>query len=264
MGGIFTYQQLRAAGYSRRAIDRLVGAGALSRFARGWFADHSADQSEVRAIATGGRITCISACRLFPLWIPPIASKSLHIAYHPRRGNIKSPAHALCHRQSFATDQVRLDLPDIISAVFRCCSPETSLIIAESAVNNRLLSVDAVSGLIAQLPARTRNKLLRFSPTAQSGSETRVRLFLEKHHYSLTPQAYIPDVGFVDLLVNRRTIIECDGRQYHVSESTFENDHRRDLAAQHSGYRVVRLSYQQIWYDWPQTQQKLLDILRRQ
>lgn len=66
MGGIFTYQQLRAAGYSRRAIDRLVGAGALSRFARGWFADHSADQSEVRAIATGAESHAFPRVAYFP------------------------------------------------------------------------------------------------------------------------------------------------------------------------------------------------------
>ncbi|WP_216431010.1 type IV toxin-antitoxin system AbiEi family antitoxin domain-containing protein [Arcanobacterium phocae] len=263
MPGIFTYQQLRTAGYSRRAINHLVHSGVLSRFSRGWFADQTADQAEVRTIASGGRLTCISACRLFPLWTPPAASDCLHIAYHPRRGNIKMPAQAVCHRQFFAADQVRLDLPEIISIVFRCCSSETSLIIAESAVNNRLLSVDEVSVLIEQLPTRTHNKLLSFSPSAQSGSETRVRIFLENHNFSVIPQAYIPEVGFVDFLVDQRTVIECDGRQYHVSESTFENDHRRDLAAQDAGYRVVRLSYRQIWYEWSQTQQKLLTILRR-
>lgn len=68
----------------------------------------------------------------------------------------------------------------------------------------------------------------------------------------MTPQARIPGVGHVDLLVGESQIIECDGEVHH-SGTQFRTDRARDLAARDLGYDVLRLSYEQIWVTWEET-----------
>lgn len=261
MKGIYSYQDLRTMGYSRRTIDRFTETGLLERVTRGWFATPDTDPTIKAAFGSGGRLTCISACRLLNLWIPPQEDVGLHIAFHPRRGNISPPKNAIIHRTLFPKHLPHLHISDVLIDLIRCRSPETVLIILESAICKKLVSFDEAWELIKHARKENRGTLRKLSAKSESGSETRVRLSLIQHKFSVKEQVQIAGVGRVDLLVGN-TIIECDGRRYHIAESTFEQDHRRDLAAQHAGYRVIRLSYQQVWMDWARTQEMLLAILR--
>lgn len=138
---------------------------------------------------------------------------------------------------------------------------ETALILVESALNRKLLSSVGSQDVIAQLPVKRRHDM-RFLSEAESGSETRVRLFFQRRNVPVRPQVWIEEVDRVDLLVGDRLLIECDSEEHHRSKEDYENDRRRDLAARMQGFEPVRLSYHQIWFDWDATQASLRHLLR--
>lgn len=131
--------------------------------------------------------------------------------------------------------------------------------VLESAVNLRKLPASSAWGLIRRAPVHTQRTLRFFDANAASGSETRVRLLLQQHRFSVRSQHEISGVGRVDLLVGRSLILECDSATHH---SDHREDRRRDLAARELGYTTVRLSYSQIHHTWSNTRPRLLRILR--
>ncbi|HEV7624809.1 MAG TPA: DUF559 domain-containing protein [Amnibacterium sp.] len=73
------------------------------------------------------------------------------------------------------------------------------------------------------------------------------------------PQVEIAGVGRVDLLVERRLIVELDGREYHAGR--FERDRTRDAAAALRRYRTLRFTWAQVLFDWPSVQSAVLGAL---
>lgn len=131
--------------------------------------------------------------------------------------------------------------------------------VLESAVNKAMLTSEAAETLIREAPVHKQRTLKFFDGDAGSGSETRVRLFLQQHRFHVQSQQQIVGVGAVDLLVGRALIIECDSAGHH---SDHREDRRRDLAARELGYSTLRLSYSQVHRTWSKTSAKLLRILR--
>lgn len=81
------------------------------------------------------------------------------------------------------------------------------------------------------------------TPTAGSLPETFMRVGMRAAGLHVEPQVSFRGVGRVDFLVNRRLIVECDGRRYHSDERQFSLDRRRDRALSALGYRVLRFTY---------------------
>jgi very-short-patch-repair endonuclease len=150
---------------------------------------------------------------------------------------------------------------ECLRQVLRYHGVETALIVLASACNLGLVSERTVAELIAECPAHQARQLARFDPRSESGSETRVRLFLVRRGYKVRPQAVIPGVGRVDLLVGESLIIECDSHAHHTGEASYRNDRRRDLSATADDYRVVRLAWEQCFLTWPTTTSLLLTHL---
>nr|WP_255556465.1 hypothetical protein [Tessaracoccus palaemonis] len=132
----------------------------------------------------------------------------------------------------------------------------------ESALNLGLIRVADVQDIVASIPEERRG-FLSLLNRAESGSETRVRLFLQRRHVTVSPQVYLPGIGRVDLLVGRRLIVECDSAEYHSSPEQRRLDYARDLAARDQGFDHLRLDYHQIWHQWGSTQESLLREIRR-
>ncbi len=63
---------------------------------------------------------------------------------------------------------------------------------------------------------------------SESGTESKVRLLLRTRRIGHRPQVYIARVGYVDLLVGDRLVVEIDGAAYHTGPE-FEEDRRRDF-----------------------------------
>ncbi|GLK18879.1 endonuclease domain-containing protein [Herbiconiux flava] len=66
----------------------------------------------------------------------------------------------------------------------------------------------------------------------------------------LRSQVQIEGVGRVDLLLGDRLVLELDGYRWHSSRTGFEEDRHRDLELARRGYRVLRLSWRQVTFDW--------------
>lgn len=154
-------------------------------------------------------------------------------------------------------DVATYPLEECLSQVLRHHGVEESLMVLESATNQGRISPSQARLLIAEAPARRRG-LKFFDPKAESGSETRVRLFLQRHRFQVQSQVVIEGIGRVDLKVGRSLLIECDSQEFHGDHRV---DRRRDVGAAEQGYAKQRLSFEQVHHTWADTQRFLLRLL---
>ena len=258
--GIFSHRQLATNGWTKYAINAALNSGRLKRVTRGWYATASADLNVIRSLTHHGRLGCLSGCRFYGLWTPP--TQALHVVY----GSNQHPKHGkgiLFHYTNHAKPCAPIwSLLDCLDQVLHRHSTEEALIVLESAVNLGLITITDARRICYARPTYGK-PALRYLNRAESGSETRVRLFFQQRKVKVTPQVEIPGLGRVDMVVGDRLIIECDSQTYHSSPAQQERDRARDLIARDLGYDTIRLSYHQIWTTWETTQQSLLRELRR-
>jgi very-short-patch-repair endonuclease len=144
------------------------------------------------------------------------------------------------------------------------CQPVESVIAAvDSALRKGLLSHFDWLFAIRHFPRRLRRLLEAVDGRSESITESlaRVRLL----GLGLTPrlQVKIPGVGFVDLLIGIRLVLEIDGFAYHSDKADFENDRRRDARLSARGYRVLRFSYEQVMHHWSEVKAAVLGAVAR-
>jgi very-short-patch-repair endonuclease len=66
----------------------------------------------------------------------------------------------------------------------------------------------------------------------------------------------------VDLLwPTGRVVVEVDGYQYHSDRDSFAADRQRDYELLLSGYRVLRLTHDEIWFDLPGAVNKIRNVI---
>lgn len=236
---VVSYQELRRLGATGATIEDSLAMGSLQRIARGWYALPGAHQLVVRAIQAGARLGCLSGCRFYGIWTPH--HSGLHACYGRGTRPSRSPGVVLHPVSSPRPRTPVWPVLDCLEHVAHRHGQESSLIVVESALNLGLVSRQDVDAMIAELPSRARAFATFLSP-AESGSETRVRLWLQQQGFKVRPQVTLGVVGRVDLLLGDRLIIECDSAEHHRSIEQYQEDRRRDLAARDLGFDVVRLS----------------------
>ncbi|MDO5662307.1 MAG: hypothetical protein Q4G40_06400 [Brachybacterium sp.] len=151
----------------------------------------------------------------------------------------------------------------VLDHAARCLTTVEVAILLESAWNQRAFTADEVRRVIAGLPLQHRRALHRVRRDAESGTETAVRWWLESLGVRVRPQVALTGVGRVDLLVGSSWVIECDSRQFHALEQQYRRDRDRDLVLRSRGYSVTRLTWEQVFLRWEDTQAMLLRIIRR-
>jgi very-short-patch-repair endonuclease len=155
-------------------------------------------------------------------------------------------------------------MDDVLTAIdqlARCASLVPLVICADSVVNLGLAGEEEVLAVLHRTAIGRRAAEL-LDGSSQSGIETIARVALRRRRVRLRPQVRIAGVGFVDLLVGDRLVVELDGQEWHKG-SDFEEDRRRDLALLSRGYLVVRVSYKQVTESWADVERALLTIIRR-
>lgn len=100
------------------------------------------------------------------------------------------------------------------------------------------------------------------SDRSESGTESLVRYRLRSRQIGVRPQVSIESAGRVDLLVGRRLVIEVDSVAHHTSTAAYRRDRRRDRRLAALGYLVVRLTYEEVMYEWDNVLADLLMIIR--
>ncbi|MDO5699131.1 MAG: type IV toxin-antitoxin system AbiEi family antitoxin domain-containing protein [Dermatophilus congolensis] len=259
--GPFTRAQLAERGIDARQLRELLEQGRLRRVHRGWYADAFTPEAAVRAVQLGGRLGCLSACHVHGLWVPPYSD--LHVVMSPgARPSPAPPRGVQFHRLASPCPTAVAPVEDSVAHVLHRHDEETALVVLESAVNLKLLHEAVARHLLRTVPMRSRRTEAHYSGLAQSGSETRLRLFFQRRGVYVRPQAYIAGIGHVDLLVGKSWIIEADSAAHHSAPRNVAIDCARDFAARERGYVRDRLSYEQIWLTWDKTQGWLLSILR--
>ncbi len=258
--GVFSYSQLLASGARRGDVERALAEGRLKRVTHGWYTNGLAHQDVLLALKLRARLGCLSGCSFYGLWVP--SGHGLHVVH---RAGLKLPDKqgVLIHRSGKPQPKGALwPLLDCLDHVVRHHSTESALIVIESALQQNRVTPEEVGALLKSRLTRG-SSVRKHLDKAESGSETRVRLFLQTHQIKVQPQVWLAGVGRVDLLVGKSLIIECDGAAFHSSKKSHDNDRHRDLMARMIGYDSLRLSYRQIWEEWETTKMSLMMQLRR-
>lgn len=254
---IHTAGELRSE-YSRREIHALVEHGRLLRAGR-YYATTDTDDRVVTALRARVRPTCLTAARHHGLWVPP--GPGQHVYVHRARA---LPPGWIGHgwHQTWPETEPVASPELLLTHACRCLSPLDVGVLADSALREGTLDPADVAAIRRAAPRDARRVLERATPAAESGTETRVRLFFQLRGVPVRPQVWIPGVGRVDLLVGCRWILECDSRAHHTGEVQYEYDRARDLNAAQRGYTTSRLTHGMVFGEWEATTQQLLTILR--
>lgn len=242
---------------SARELAAAVSRGELLRAGRYYVSPDTA--VEVReALAAGLRPTCLTAAKEHGLWLPQEHGRHVYARRAtPGAGWVGHGWHE-SWPESEAVASPRL----LLEHASACLDPLDLGILADSALHQGLVSAPEIAALVSSAPRRAARVLARVSGLSQSGTESKVRLFLQLHNVTMTPQVQIAGVGRVDNLAGRRWIIECDSRAHHTGEETYTKDRARDLRALELGYFTSRLTHHMCFGGWSRTSQTLLRVIR--
>ncbi|WP_068483638.1 endonuclease domain-containing protein [Pseudoclavibacter helvolus] len=272
VGGVFSRAQWNSSGGDSTQLRHGLDSGIFTRVRKGWFAMPDANTRAVRGVKLGARLTCIDALTAHGAWdTKPVES---HLRIPPGRGERSRTASSerreaaspgvVWHRSidqpqlsKIAVDDVQLAL----GCALRCLDEDRLVLVVDSLLNRGLLSEQAYGTLSRQAPVRARELLQLVDGRSMSGTETLVRLWLQRRGLEVTPQKWFAGVGQVDLLVDGWLVIECDSKAHHTSAKNYAEDRARDLTLLALGYVVVRLTYEQILNQWADTEKKLLRIV---
>lgn len=261
----WTTSELTARGFSRATMTLMVDSGRLVRLRQGLWAEPAASADLRRAAVTGGAATATTAGTELGLWTPP--DERLHVAVPSGASRLRNPDDPslplvgddlVCVHWTKRMPSPR-SLPDRVAPLLlvledgmRCLRPELGLTLVDSALHQRRLRTTELPLLASMLPTRLRPAVLAADGRADSGLETVVRYLLMLAGMPVVVHPVLAGIGEVDLLVAGRLIIETDGKEHHTGDA-FTVDRRRDRAATLNGYRVLRLTYQQVLFEWPTT-----------
>ncbi len=197
--------------------------------------------------------------RLQGVWV--LDSDEVHVGVG-RCGRARPVVGCVHHWSGHAPAGYPMD--DLLTALdqfTRCAKLVAVVICADSMVNRGLAREEEVLAVL-QRTAIGRRAAELFDGSSQSGIETIARVALRRRRVRLRSQVRIAGVGYVDLLIGDRLVLELDGQEWHKGDD-FEEDRRRDLVLVARGYLVVRVSYLQVTEAWDDVERELLTIIRR-
>jgi very-short-patch-repair endonuclease len=270
-GGLIKTAELHELGLDRAAIAEALSRREIQRIRQAWYANPWLPVGQSRAARIGGQLACSSAAAALGLWDPRV--HRLHVC-------VDEHARSLRTQTSYRRRR-RLDDPDTvvhwtgrdpagtrtivsplrcIEQVASCESAVTALVVAESALNRRLVTTAEWMRAVERLPARTRAILRGAGSRSESGSETLFAYGMARLGVSVRQQVVIPGVGRVDALIGDRLVIELDSVAHHSDPAA---DRHRDALLSARGYRVLRFMYNQVVHAWPEVEAAVLAAMAR-
>ncbi|VEI13544.1 type IV toxin-antitoxin system AbiEi family antitoxin domain-containing protein [Trueperella bialowiezensis] len=271
--GVFHRDELKVRGLSTDyRIRKALKSGKLIRLGRGYYAVPGANQDVAAAVAAGRRIGCLSACKLYGIWVPPDSGIHHLMSVGAKAPKNRAKSNNLrdagernrlyVHRLPALGKEIVPSLVESLRQVCRFHDAETGLIVLESALNQGLIGRVDMPEIICTASVEKQRILRRANGRSESGSETRLKNFFESLGVKVEQQVRIPGVGRVDMLIGLSQILECDSHAFHSKAYDYHRDRQRDLIASTLGYHTARLSYRHVWETWPQTQDYLHKIIR--
>lgn len=252
---------LLAAGMRPKQITRAVRDGALLRLRRDRYmrAPHHGVE---RAVRIGGRLACVSL--LSPLGVFVLDGGRLHVHLDRSMSRLRAPddgtrrlraadrAALALHWWPLRADECDLgvvSVADALAQAVRCQDARSAVATVDSALHLGILTRAEVREVFSGLPARYQVILRLVDPSAESGTETFMRLILRQLGLRYETQVDIVGVGRVDFLVEGWLVIECDSKAHHEGWAKQRRDRRRDLAAAKLGLTTLRPLAEDLLYD---------------
>lgn len=262
--GVVSAAQLRGVGIGVAATEVALEDGRLIRLRKGWYRTSApVNDLILRAVRHQGALTCASACAIHGLWVP--SGLGLHVRRSAHLRNLPAHGFTSCspagvrppvHR---AVDPLGLAL----RCAVRCLDRESAVVLLDSALNLGRLHTDELPDLFSDGNASVRRLLRRTDPRAGSGTETLARIRLRGRRLRVSPQVHISGVGWVDLVIGDRLVVEIDSLEHHSRGTGYEKDRERDRRLIAMGYLVIRVSHHQVLHCWDDVEQTILAVVRR-
>lgn len=260
-GEVLRRADLLAAGMRPKQITRAVREGALLRLRRDRYM--SAPYGSIdRAVRVGGRLACVSLLALLGVFV--FDASRLHVHLERSMSRLRAPdcgtralrtsdrAMVALHWWRLRGDRVSLgvvSVPDALAQAVRCQDVRSAVATVDSILHLGILTSVEVRDVFAALPARYGIIQRLVDPSAESGTETFMRLILRQLGLRYETQVEISGVGRVDFLVEGWLIIECDSKAHHEGWDKQRSDRRRDLAAARRGFTTLRPLAEDLLYD---------------
>jgi very-short-patch-repair endonuclease len=255
LGGVANVRSLRSKGISEGLMRAAVRTGLVVKVRGGWLANHDAAPAVVRAVQLGGRLGCVSAASHLGAWVLDEPA-CVHVAVprHAGRATAHLSSDAVSHWQSenWSVNPTPIEsTPAIALQLSDCLESELAIATLDSLLNQEQLSMDVLHRSLTPDHPRGFRLLDELDPASQSGLESLARVRLRRIGIPVRSQVEIAGVGHIDLLVGDRLVIETDGYRWHSRPDDVARDYARDVRLTTLGFHVIRLSYQQVVFEWP-------------
>lgn len=250
-GGIAHRKQARDAGFDARRIRPAVAAQQVTTIGRNWIASGEAGADLIAAARVNGRAACVTAAALRGWWLPDSIPQGRHLHVSPHSSPVETSDHLHRNRPLVAVPRGALieSVEDSLQHIATCCSPESALIIWESACRTEKLSAASLRLVVWASPA-ARRLADEVTGLSDSGLETILMRGLAPLNCWIRPQVFIAGHR-VDALLGEWLVIQVDGHEFHSSPATRTRDVRHDAELALRGYTVLRFTYSQVVHDWP-------------
>lgn len=247
--------QLVTSSAQARDLLRAVERGSVVKVAPGVYALPGIDPNLLTACVHRARVTCVTAASLHGLPVLTPASAP-HLTVPRSRGRTASPARrewpAVLHREDGVEtvgdgSRPLVSVPDALARMLSCRGPVDAIVAIDSALAGRLVTVEEIAARVRgprQVGARL--ALRQADARSQSPIETVARLALMQAGLRVEPGVRIAGVGWVDLVVEGRVVVELDGFAYHSGRAEYREDRRRDRELVRQGYLVLRFTYEDV------------------
>lgn len=237
---------------SHRQLDALVASGQVVNHGGGCYALPTAPEWIVRARQFHGAVTCISWAALGRLTVLERSTR-IHLAIPASRHAVRSrkrPTGAVVLHRSAALRPDALPDPPLVppevamACVLKCLDPLAAIVTVDSALNKGMCTADQIRAeLVGPGSVRARLTLHRCDARSESVLESIARVELRAAGLNVETGVHFPGIGWVDMVVEGRVVVELDGFEFHSSRQAFGNDRRRDRALAALGLKVLRFTY---------------------
>jgi very-short-patch-repair endonuclease len=195
------------------------------------------DGTLLQTVTWRSSLACVSAAQETGLWVWK-APSGVHLS---SATTFACPEGVVIHRTKARHGYAVPDLV-MLRQVMRCLPEPEALVIVESAVVKKRVTVEALRDACRGRGSDVARRIVRkVDPRAQSPAETLARDALLRAGYRVRSQVPVPGVGHVDLEVDGVLLVEIDGRTYHSDVRDFEEDRRRGNAVSLKRRFVVRI-----------------------
>lgn len=212
-----------------------------------------ADPHVVKARMFQAQLTCVSACEW---WKLPVGKPraTTHLLVPRDRGTVSSDPRldhdVMLHRSTAHTADALLSDPLVaLDVAGQCVRPLRHLMMVDAALTRGMIEPRQLDDFSASHPARCAFLREYSLVGAESPLETLARFHMVRAGLNVQPQYMVLGVGRVDLLVEGCVAVELDGREFHLTPKSFEEDRRRDRVLALEGIPVLRFTYVDLMTD---------------